>query len=262
MSGEGAGRRDHRFALMAYGDSPYLEGCLTSLLAQAAPGGIVIATSTPSAHIERIAVSAAVPIKVNPAREGIAADWNFALASAEARYVTLAHQDDVYYPRFLARSLDLLARGAAVAFTGYQEIDDAGAPSRSRISVAKHVLERLALGTSERPSAATMRRFLAFGNPLPCSSVSFDREQVGDFAFDARYRSNLDWDAWLRLIDGGAAFARTPERLVGRRHNPLTATASLTRQGVRAAEDAAMFARLWPSPLAELIGLAYKAGYK
>ena len=33
-------------------------------------------------------------------------------------------------------------------------------------------------------------------------------------------------------------------------------------RGVRANEDLVMFRRLWPSPLAELIALAYKAGYR
>ncbi|HEY7899935.1 MAG TPA: hypothetical protein VIC25_02000 [Caulobacteraceae bacterium] len=106
-----------------------------------------------------------------------------------------------------------------------------------------------------------MRAFLALGNPLPCSSATFDRDQLGDFSFSDAWRSNLDWDAWLRLIEAGVAMARTPERLVGRRHNALTATSGLIRDGVRRAEDLAMFRRLWPAPLADLIAFAYRAGY-
>ena len=76
------------------------------------------------------------------------------------------------------------------------------------------------------------------------------------------FKSNLDWDAWLRLLESGARFVRTPERLVGRRHNPLTATSALTREGVRRAEDEIIFRRLWPRPLADLIAFAYRAGYQ
>lgn len=253
-------RADHCFAVMAFGDSPFLGECLASLRSQAAR--ILVTTSTPSPAIAAAAAAVEAPIKVNPICSGIANDWNFALAASGARYVTLAHQDDVYYPRFLGRSLEMLAAGAGVVFTGYGEIDDHGAPRRSRISFAKHALERATLGGAERPGPRALRRFLAFGNPLPCSSVTFDLEAIGDFAFSPTWRSNLDWDAWLRLIEAGAIFARTPERLVGRRHNALTATSSLIRQGVRGAEDLRMFRRMWPSPLAELIALAYKAGYK
>lgn len=254
----------HAFVVMAHGDSPFLAGCLASLQAQTTPAKIVVTTSTPSVHIDTAAQSVGAPVVVNPRREGIAADWNFALAATEARYVTLAHQDDVYFPRFLGCSLDLLAASAraAAAFTGYEEIDDHGAPIRSRISFAKHALERLSLGATAEPGPRRLRAFLSFGNPLPCSSVTFDRARLGDFAFSGAFRSNLDWDAWLRLRESGAAFARTPERLVGRRHNLLTATAALTRDGVRQREDMEIFRRLWPRPLADLVAFAYRAGYR
>jgi hypothetical protein len=249
---------------MAYGDSPFLDDCLRSLRAQTEATNIVITTSTPSPFIEAAAGRFNIPILVNPwAGAGIAADWNFALTATAARRVTLAHQDDVYHPPFLERSLALLdsREDAVLSFTGYEEIGDGGEAKTSKISHAKHLLERLILGAETRPSARRLRAFLMFGNPLPCSSVTFDRERLGGFAFSGDYQSNLDWDAWLRLLDQGAVFVRTPERLVGRRHNPLTATSRLIREGVRQREDLAMFRRLWPAPLAAVIAWLYQAGY-
>lgn len=260
MSGDG-----HAFVVMAYGDSPFLAGCLASLRAQTLAGtDIRVTTSTPSEHIAAAARAAGAPLIVNPTRAGIAADWNFALAATEARRVTLAHQDDVYFPAFAERSLALLRAipRAALSFTGYAEIDEAAAQVRSKLSFVKHALERAALGGSTQPSARRMRAFLALGNPLPCSSVTYDRERLAGFAFSDDWRSNLDWDAWLRLLEEDAVFVRTPDRLVGRRHNPLTATSALIREGVRAREDLALFRRLWPRPLADLIALAYRAGYQ
>ena len=255
---------DHAFVVMAYGDSPFLPQCLASIAVQSQRSSVMISTSTPSGYISEASARHHAPVIVNPERAGIAADWNFALRAAGHRHVTLAHQDDVYLPSFTATSLALLAArdDAALAFTGYVEIDDRGNRRRSRISYAKHALESAILGPGRAPSARRMKRFLSFGNPLPCSSVTFDRERIGDFAFSGAFKSNLDWDAWLRLIDGGARFARTPERLVGRRHNPQTATAALTREGVRRAEDEIIFRRLWPRPLADLIAFAYRAGYQ
>ncbi|HEY1447925.1 MAG TPA: glycosyltransferase family A protein [Caulobacteraceae bacterium] len=254
----------HAFVVMAYGDSPFLPGCLASLHTQTEPSRIVVATSTPSPFIEASAAAASAPLIVNPGAAGIAADWNFALNATDARFITLAHQDDVYFPQFLKRSLELLAgsAGAAVSFTGYVEIGDGGSRVRSRTSLIKHALERMSLGGQTTPSPARMRAFLSFGNPLPCSSVTLDRSRLGGFAFSGDYRSNLDWDAWLRLLGEGVLFVRTPERLVGRRHNRLTATTALTREGVRRAEDLMIFRRLWPRPIADILALAYKVGYR
>jgi glycosyltransferase involved in cell wall biosynthesis len=250
--------------VVAYGDSPFLPDCLASLRAQTQRSRIVVATSTPSPFIETRAAEAFAPLLINPRRDGIAADWNFALNATDARHVTLAHQDDVYFPPFLHRSLHLLetTAGAAVSFTGYVEIGDEGSEVRSRTSLIKHALERMTLGGGRAPGHARMRSFLSLGNPLPCSSVTFDRSRLSGFAFSGDYKSNLDWDAWLRLLDEGAVFVRTAERLVGRRHNALTATTALTRQGVRAAEDLIIFRRLWPGPIADILALAYKVGYR
>jgi hypothetical protein len=253
----------HAFVVLAYGDSPFLAGCLASLGAQTVPARVLIATSTPSPFIDAAAAAASVPVIVNPERAGIAGDWNFALATGGARFVTLAHQDDIYFPPFLERTLALFAAApeAALAFTGYAEVDDAGAATASRISLVKHALEGAILGRRPTASGRRLGAFLALGNPLPCSAVTFDTERLAGFAFDGAWLSNLDWDAWLRLRRQGVVFARTPERLVGRRHNPLTATSALIRQGVRAREDLAMFRRIWPSPLAEAIAFLYRAGY-
>jgi hypothetical protein len=254
----------HAFVVMAYGDSPFLPGCLASLATQTQSPRIVVATSTPSPFIEQGAAAVSAPLIVNPRAAGIAADWNFALNATDARYVTLAHQDDVYFPLFLKRSLELLTgtTGAAVSFTGYEEIDDDGARMQSRTSLIKHALERMTLGGRTAPSPAQMRAFLSFGNPLPCSSVTLDRSRLSGFAFSGDYRSNLDWDAWIRLLGQSAVFVRTNERLVGRRHNQLTATTALTREGVRRAEDMMIFRRLWPRPIADILALAYKVGYR
>jgi hypothetical protein len=224
---------------------------------------VVIATSTPSETLSATAAAFGAPVIVNPRREGIGADWNFALGATDARYVTLAHQDDVYYPSFLERSLALLAahEEAALCFTSYHEIDDEGRRRASKLSVAKHLLEAAILGSAPVARGARLRAFLSLGCPLPCSSVTYDRDRLGDFQFSTELGLNLDWEAWLRLGERGVAFARTPERLVGRRHNPLTATSEGIRSGRRQAEDLMFFRRLWPSPLAEAIAFLYRASY-
>lgn len=254
---------EHAFVAMAYGDSPFLPGCLASLRAQTLPCRILVSTSTPSPYIEAAARNAGADLLVNPERRGISADWNFALSATTARFVTLAHQDDLYRPAFLERTLALFAGApdAAIAFTGYDEIDDEGGVTTSKISRVKHLIEWATLGRLQAVRGARLKPFLAFGNPLPCSSVTFDRARLGDFAFSASFDSNLDWDAWCRLAEADATFARSAERLVGRRHNPLTATSALIASGRRQKEDLEMFRRIWPRPAADIIARLYRAGY-
>jgi putative flippase GtrA/glycosyltransferase involved in cell wall biosynthesis len=254
----------HSFMVLAYKDSPFLEGCIRSLQAQTTPSRIVVATSTPCAAIERAVAATGVELTVNPDRAGIGGDWNFALAAAGTRYVTLAHQDDTYDPEFAAATLALFARypDGAVCFTGYQEIDDAGRAKSSKISRVKHLIEAVTLGTRTRVQGSPLRLFLSFGNPLPCSSVTFDREALAGFSFDEAFASNLDWDAWWRLYEEGRVFLRAPGRLVGRRHNDLTETARLIQDGRRQAEDAAMFGRIWPRPVDRAIAALYALSYR
>jgi hypothetical protein len=256
-------RDDHCFVVLAYGDSPFLDGCIKGLKAQTIRTQIVVATSTPSPFIDNVATRYGVEVRVNPKKESIGADWNFGLSLPPARYVTLAHQDDTYEPRFAERTLRLFeARPeAALCFTAYREIDDSGREKTSKISQVKHLLENSIIGQREAVKGTRLKAFLAFGNPLPCSSVTFNRGRLPNFLFSLDYASNLDWDAWVQLQQQGETFLHAPEPLIGRRHNPLTATSRLIREGIRQKEDLIMFRRIWPAPLGDAIAYLYRASY-
>lgn len=253
----------HAFVVPAYGESPFLARCLRSLQAQTVASQIVVSTSTPCPHVEGAAAEAGVPLVVNPVRNGIGTDWNFALSATSRRYVTLAHQDDLYHPEFVAETLAALRRcdDAVLCFTDALEVDDAGDRRRTKIGLAKAAMEALILGGRTEAKGWRQRLFLSFGNPLACSSVTFDRQRLPEFRFSDAFSSNLDWDAWWRLHQEGRVFAHCPRALVGRRSNDLTETARLKRDGTRWREDVAMFERIWPRPLGRTLALVYKAGY-
>ena len=256
--------QDYAIVVTAYGESPFLEDCLHSVSRQTLQPPLHITTSTPSPFLDELAQRFSARLHVNPNyKAGIAADWNFGLRASGARFVTLAHQDDTYEPRFCEATMAAFAATpeASLCFTRYQEIDDDGAPKSSKISLVKGLIDTLTLGKAPAVRGRQLRRYLSFGNPLPCSSVTFDLQKLGDFAFGDEMQSNLDWQTWLDFCDAGVVFARAPERLVGRRHNALTETARLIKSGARKAEDLAMFKRLWPAPIAEAIAWAYRAGY-
>src|SRR5664279_4840501 len=95
---------DHTFAIPVYRAAPNLGALVGSLRAQTGSRSqILLATSTPSMQLDSFCKEQALPLHVNPQRVDIAADWNFALAAAQTRWVTLAHQDDYFAPSYVAR---------------------------------------------------------------------------------------------------------------------------------------------------------------
>src|SRR5208282_3329204 len=102
---------DHVFAIPAYGQSPHLAGCIESILGQSGGAGrVALTSSTPSAFLDDLARRYALTLTINPKRENIATDWNFALESAAASWVTIAHQDDLYDRHYLVSMGAALAR--------------------------------------------------------------------------------------------------------------------------------------------------------
>lgn len=111
----------HSFVVCAYGESPYLKECIESILNQTRLSRIIISTSTDNAYIMGLAKDYSLPVFVNKESRGIAADWNYALAHANTRYVTIAHQDDVYeknYVEELQYSLSQ-SKDTLIYFTNY-----------------------------------------------------------------------------------------------------------------------------------------------
>ena len=96
---------DHTFVICAYKESPYLGSCIRSVLSQNMQGNVCLTTSTPNQYIAALAQKYQIPVYVNPVSEGIAADWNFAVANAKTALVTLAHQDDRYFPEYTEKEM-------------------------------------------------------------------------------------------------------------------------------------------------------------
>jgi hypothetical protein len=113
---------DHTFAIPVYKAAPNLAALIGSLRAQSwARSEILLASSTPSADLDAFAKRQGLPLHINPQRVVIATDWNFALAVARTTFVTLAHQDDLFAPEYVARLLTAMQRHpkVLVAFCDY-----------------------------------------------------------------------------------------------------------------------------------------------
>jgi hypothetical protein len=251
----------HAFVVPAFGRPHWLADCVASLQQQTVRSRILITTSTPNEHITRVADRAGIEVRVNPTPAGIAADWNFALAVAPAGWVTLAHQDDWYAPTYTERCLmaatasraPLMVFSSALART----TDDAEA---QHPRIKRLLCEMAFLGQPTIEAPWRKRLLLSFGDPVPCPTVMLNRALRPDFFFPSGFDAALDWAAWLELAGQPGEFVYVRERLVHLRVHPSSATH--VHLASRKEEDERILRRLWPGPIAGLIGRLYAAGLR
>lgn len=253
----------HSFVVPAYGFSPYLADCLASLRAQSeATSEIVVVTSTPSVELSALAEANQVPLVVHKGSRGIAHDWNAAIGQASGDWITLAHQDDIYHPRFCELTLKALAGvgDALIAFTDYEELAPTGCRSPSALLKIKRVLLELGfLGRTAACSRFARTNSLRFGCAIPCPSVTMRRD--ARIRFDPAFGVNLDWAAWLDLCERPGSFVWVREVLMAHRIHEESETTQAIAAGRRAEEDERLLRRLWPAWIARMIVRSYGLAY-
>ena len=257
---------DHTFAIPVYLAAPNLATLVGSLRAQAGdPSEILLATSTPSAELEAFAKRHALALHVNPRRFDIAADWNFALLSAQTPLVTLAHQDDYFGSRYAVRMSSALRRhpNGVMAFCDYSEHTPLGARQTNINLRIKRALRQRAFGRRECITDTRHKvRLLSLGNPICCPSVMFNRALLADFRFPTGFQTNLDWMAWLELARRPGGFVYVRELLVSKGVHAGSETTATIANRAREHEDRAIFDALWPGPVAAALASLYRFGYR
>lgn len=254
----------HGFVVPAYGRSPYLQECLRSLKAQQQPSTVTVVTSTPFGGIDELCAAHGAALVVHEPNRGIGADWNAALKAASTPLVTLAHQDDTYYPGFSASVTEAykLAPHSALFFCDAGEVTEMGEQRREgRNASVKRLLVSLAFAGRRSVSGPVSRRLLlGLGNPIVCPAVTINRAVAGRFEFREDLRTNMDWFAWLDLSSRGPV-TRINARLMDHRVHTASETARCLDDGSRSREDALVFTRLWPPPVAAALRRAYRHSY-
>jgi glycosyltransferase involved in cell wall biosynthesis len=256
---------DHTFAIPVYRSAPHLGALVDSLRAQTATGSdLLLATSTPSTELEQFARRERLTLHVNPRRLGIAADWNFALESARTALITLAHQDDVFAPAYLARLLAALRRhpGAVMGFSDYVEHTPLGPrPSSVNLRLKRALSERAFRGRECISESHEKLRLLSLGNPICCPSVVLNRAGLAGFRFPEGFQTNLDWMAWLELARRPGGFVYVRERLISKGVHAGSETTATIANRARLREDRVLFEALWPKPVAVALSALYRLGY-
>ncbi|MCD7819572.1 MAG: glycosyltransferase family 2 protein [Lachnospiraceae bacterium] len=254
----------HTFVVCAYGESPYLEECVRSLLHQSELSTILIATSTPNACIAAVSEKYQLPVYVNEGEKSLANDWNFALQCAKTPLVTLAHQDDLYYENYTCDTLKTLNRCAhpLISFTDYYELRDGQTVPANRLLRVK----RLMLSPLRWPmfwkNRFVRRRILSFGSAICCPSVTLVKENLIGFAFRNNMKSNIDWQAWEEISRKKGEFAYISHPCMGHRIHQSSTTSDLLEKNGRREEDLYVFRKFWPERVARLIEYFYQSSEK
>lgn len=251
--------KSHTFVVCAYKESEYLEECIKSLMDQTVPSDIKIATSTPNDYIQAVADKYNLEVFVNYGEAGIAGDWNFAFECAETKYVTIAHQDDIYLPDYtqeVMRALEKQSR-PIIAFTGYCEIRGGRQVTDIKILKIKKIMLFPLKSRILQRIKWIRRRSLSIGSAICCPSVCYCMEQMPSPVFLKHYRASIDWETWERLSRQKGSFVYCPQVLMGHRIHSQSETSAAIKDNTRTREDYEMFCKFWPRFIARIIAKQY-----
>lgn len=249
----------HTFAICAYKESLYLEACIKSLLHQTVKSEILMVTSTPSLYLENIASKYNIPLYVNNGENGIVQDWNFAYSKVSTPYLTIAHQDDIYFETYCEEVLKqmLKSKMPLIGFCDYVEIRDEEKVYQNKLLKVKRLLICPLKLKKLQSSKFIRRRILSFGSPICCPSVMFARENLPFPVFSVGFRSDEDWEAWEKISKRKGQFIYVSMPLMGHRIHEDSETSAIIGDNQRTTEDYEMFCKFWPKWIAKLINKVY-----
>ncbi|MHC4269190.1 MAG: glycosyltransferase family A protein [Planctomycetota bacterium] len=257
-------KNQHTFVVLAYKKSPYLEDCILSLIRQTVKSNIILTTSTPSRFLTNIAAKYSISLFVNNSCEGIASDWNFGYSKCTTQFLTLAHQDDIYFPIYTEELLRIgrINTDCLIIFPWYNELQVNNKTRKvSTVIRAKKMILFLFGGKCKLRSRWRKRLLLSFGNPISCPGVIYNKSNIGKFKFSNQFISNMDWEAWRLLSDKPGSFCYHNKLLFSHRIHAQSATTTSIGNNLRHEEDVLMLRRFWPNILIKIISFFYSFAF-
>lgn len=254
----------HAFVICAYKESSYLEDCVCSLKNQSVKSDILMVTSTPNAHIQKVCDAYKIPLIVNTGEGGLAQDWNFGYRQSDAELVTLAHQDDLYEKDYAKSVIEAYhpEEKAQILFTDYFEYRNGQRVHDNRNLKIKRLLLTPMKVRCLSNSVFVRRRVLSLGNPICCPAVTFVKKNLPEVVFTPGMKSNSDWLAWEMLSKRPGRFVYIPQPLMCHRIHEESTTSEIIGDNKRRQEDLEVLKLFWPKPVAKFIGKYYAASEK
>lgn len=255
------------FVICAYRESPYLKECIESLKNQVIPSDIILCTSTPNQYICDMASKYEISLMVNEKKGDIQIDWNYAYGIADAEYVTLVHQDDVYhkeYTKHLYQAIDEY-EDIIIFFTKYRPLKMKADQKSTKKDINCHVRNLFCspmLFSNLQNKKQWKKGILRLGNTICCSSVTYHKSRLKNFSlFDSELRYSLDWDTFLKLSELEGRFVCAKRELTYFRIHDQATSKKCIENKMREKEDYIMFCKLWPKPIAKVLMLFYRLAY-
>lgn len=259
---------EHTFGICAYKESPYLEECIISLKNQTVKSNIIVITSTPNDYIRDLAEKYDIPYFINPGEGGITQDWNFAYKCAKtkyiAKYITIAHQDDVYREDYLEMALASIAgaKSPLIFFSDYFEIRNGREVKKNKLLGVKRIMLLPLRVKGLQSSRWVRRRILSLGSPICCPSVTFVTENLPKIIFRNGFRACEDWEAWEMLSKLKGEFVYSTKMLMGHRIHEGSETSAIIGDNGRSDEEFEMYCKFWPKWIARILIRFYSKGQK
>jgi hypothetical protein len=254
----------HAFAISAYKDSPYLEACIRSLKGQSIPSDILLCTSTPSSYIENLAKKYEIPMYVRKGESNIRDDWNYAYKMANAHFVTIAHQDDLYQKDYVKYLLECHHKYPDMSlFTGgYIVVKGNKLSGFEKVEFVKRIL-RLPLRLRKFSHLNWIKKSVfLFGNSICCPACAYKKERIGETLFTSPCQFALDWDTLYKLSSQPGRFICVEKPIVYYRVHEEATTMACIKDNTRVREETQMFAKIWPKPVVSCLMHFYKKAYQ
>lgn len=257
-------KNKHTFVICAYKESPFLEECIFSLKNQSVPSNIIMITSTPNEYIERLAEKHHITLYVNDGEKGIVQDWNFGYSKCRTPYITIAHQDDVYFKDYAERAVEFLnqAKRPLIYFSDYCEIRNGKKVKNNQLLKIKRLLLFPLRLKFLQPSRFVRRRSLSLGNGICCPAVTFAADNLPKQVFFVHFRSDEDWEAWEKISRLKGSFVYDPTIQMGHRIHEGSETSVIIGDNARSSEDYEMFCKFWPRWIAGILTKFYSKSEK
>ena len=255
---------DHTFAVCAYGESPYLEKSIYSVIKQSVKSKVIICTSTPNCYIENLAKKYHLPYYVRKGKSSLQDDWNYAYDKAETEYVTLAHQDDIYHKDYLKYMAKYLSQypNTLIAMTDYRIINQDGKVRWDGSLLVKQILKFPLQVPLLADKKWVKLGIQSFGNGICCPSVCYHKKVLGKHIFQSGYHYALDWDTFVEIAKKSGRFTYIMKKLFYYRIHDGSATKVCLKNQEKMIEEQEMFRKFWPDPVVKMLMHFYKLGYR
>lgn len=245
--------------IRAFGDCPYLEESVKSLLTQSIKARVVIATSTPSEFITSIANKYGLIVYVNVNKQETR-DFRFAYNIVETDYAALAHQDDIYNEYYIEKMMRSARKNPEniIVFCDYNELKDNRIVSSNKVLFVKRLILSTFYLFNDCISSKVLKKYLlAFGNPICFPTVMYHKSIIENPNDTLRDDLRFDWNLLLNLsqVEGGFVYCR--DRLLLRRIHEESVTSKMIGSNSLREKNTIMFKKFWPSWLVRVIMIFY-----